>query len=133
MNLDISFGQYCEGNSIIHRMDPRAKIVAAVLYIVTVFLAKNLYAFGLLLLSVVVLVAVSRIPVRVVLKSMKPLIVTTNISYEDIKNPRSDDWARIWSRINARAIPINFSGTDKRSESAAKLRDETRRQIDNEN
>lgn len=66
-------------------------------------------------------------------KSMKPLIVTTNISYEDIKNPRSDDWARIWSRINARAIPINFSGTDKRSESAAKLRDETRRQIDNEN
>lgn len=63
-------------------------------------------------------------------KSMKPLIVTTNIPYEDIKNPRSDDWARIWSRINARAIPINFSGTDKRSESAAKLRDETRKQIE---
>ena len=63
-------------------------------------------------------------------KSMKPLIVTTNISYEDIKNPRSDDWARIWSRINARAIPINFSGTDKRSESAAKLRDEARKQIE---
>ena len=63
-------------------------------------------------------------------KSMKPLIVTTNIPYEDIRNPRSDDWARIWSRINARAIPINFSGTDKRSESAAKLRDETRRLID---
>ena len=63
-------------------------------------------------------------------KSMKPLIVTTNIPYEDIKNPRNDDWARIWSRINARAIPINFSGTDKRSESAAKLRDETRKQIE---
>ena len=75
MNLDISFGQYCEGNSVIHRMDPRAKIVAAVLYIVTVFLAKNLYAFGLLLLSVGVLVAASRIPVRVVMKSMKPLVV----------------------------------------------------------
>ena len=67
MNLDISFGQYCEGNSVIHRMDPRAKIVAAVLYIVTVFLAKNLYAFGLLLLSVVVLVAAFRISVRVVM------------------------------------------------------------------
>ncbi len=63
-------------------------------------------------------------------KSMKPLIVTTNISYDDIRNPRTDDWARIWSRINARAIPINFSGTDKRSESAAKLRDETRKQIE---
>jgi DNA replication protein DnaC len=63
-------------------------------------------------------------------KSMKPLIVTTNIPYEDIKNPRNDDWARIWSRINSRSIPINFSGTDKRSESAARLRDETRKQIE---
>lgn len=63
-------------------------------------------------------------------KSMKPLIITTNIPYEDIRNPRTDDWARIWSRINARAIPINFSGTDKRSESAAKLRDETRKLIE---
>lgn len=66
-------------------------------------------------------------------KSMKPVIVTTNITFDEIKNPKNDEWARIWSRINARAIPINFSGTDKRSEAAAKLRDETRRQIDNEN
>lgn len=63
-------------------------------------------------------------------KSMKPLIVTTNIPYDEIKNPKTDDWARIWSRINARAIPINFAGADKRSESAARLRDETRKQID---
>lgn len=75
MNLDISFGQYCEGNSLIHRLDPRAKILAAVLYIVTVFLAKNLAAFGLLLISAVVLIAVSQIPLRVVMKSMKPLII----------------------------------------------------------
>lgn len=75
MNLDISFGQYCEGNSLIHRLDPRAKIVAAVLYIVAVFLAKNLAAFGLLLISAVVLIAVSQIPLRVVMKSMKPLII----------------------------------------------------------
>ena len=63
-------------------------------------------------------------------KSMKPLIVTTNITFDEIKNPKNDEWARIWSRINARAIPINFSGTDKRSESAAKLRDEARKQIE---
>lgn len=63
-------------------------------------------------------------------KSMKPVIVTTNITFDEIKNPKNDEWARIWSRINARAIPINFSGTDKRSEAAAKLRDETRKQIE---
>lgn len=75
MNLDISFGQYCEGNSILHRMDPRAKIIAAVMYIVTVFLAKNLYSFALLAASAVVLIAVSAIPLRIVLKSMKPLVI----------------------------------------------------------
>lgn len=75
MNLDISFGQYCEGNSPIHRLDPRAKILAAILYIVTVFLAKNLFAFCLLLLSAVALILVSRIPLRIVMKSMKPLAI----------------------------------------------------------
>ena len=75
MNLDITFGQYCEGKSLLHRMDPRAKIVAAVLYIVIIFLAKNLFSFGLLLLSAVLLIAVSGVPVRTVLRGMKALTV----------------------------------------------------------
>lgn len=75
LNLDITFGQYCEGNSLLHRMDPRAKILAAILYIVIIFLAKNLFAFGLLLLSAIVLIAVSGVPFRIVLKGMKALTV----------------------------------------------------------
>ena len=75
MNLDISFGQYCEGNSLLHKMDPRAKIIAAVLYIVTVFLAKNLLSFALLTLSAIVLIVISAIPLRIILKSMKPLVI----------------------------------------------------------
>lgn len=75
MNLDISFGQYCEGNSLLHKMDPRAKIIAAVLYIVTVFLAKNLFSFALLAVSAVALIVISAIPLRIILKSMKPLVI----------------------------------------------------------
>ena len=74
MNLDITIGQYCEGDSFLHRMDPRAKIVAALLYIVVIFLAKNLFGFALLCASAVLLIAVSKIPVRIILKSMKPLM-----------------------------------------------------------
>ncbi len=74
MNLDITIGQYCEGNSILHRMDPRAKIVAAILYIVVIFLAKNLFGFALLCASSILLIAVSGIPARIILKSMKPLM-----------------------------------------------------------
>ena len=37
MKSDIAFGQYVEGNSLIHRLDPRAKIIIALLYIVVIF------------------------------------------------------------------------------------------------
>ena len=75
MNLDITFGQYCEGKSILHRLDPRAKIIASLLYIVVIFLAKNLLSFALLVASAVLLVALSGISPRIVIKSMKPLAV----------------------------------------------------------
>jgi len=73
VNLDITFGQYVEGKSILHRLDPRAKILASLLYIVIIFLAKNLWSFALLTVSAVALVALSGISPRIVIKSMKPL------------------------------------------------------------
>ena len=75
MNLDIAFGQYCEGDSVIHRMDPRAKILAVLLTIVVIFLAKTPAAFGLLAAAAVLLVALSRISPRIVLRGLKPLVV----------------------------------------------------------
>ncbi|MBQ8911526.1 MAG: energy-coupling factor transporter transmembrane protein EcfT [Clostridia bacterium] len=75
MLKDITLGQYFPGNSILHRLDPRIKILATVLLIVIVFLAKNLLGYGVLLLLTAVLVAVSGIPVKTILKSIKPLIL----------------------------------------------------------
>ena len=74
MKSDITFGQYVEGNSIIHRLDPRVKIVIALFYIVVIFLAKSVTAFALLTLSSVVLVWMTGIPPKLVLRAMKPLI-----------------------------------------------------------
>lgn len=47
-------------------------------------------------------------------KSQKPLIITTNFTMEDIKNPRNDAWARIWSRIIRNCYPLHFEGDDVR-------------------
>jgi len=80
MNLDVTFGQYCEGNSILHRLDPRAKIVASLLYIVVIFLAKNLISFALLTASAVLLVLLSGISPRIVLRSMKPLMIVISFT-----------------------------------------------------
>lgn len=74
MKSDITFGQYCEGNSLIHRLDPRAKIIIAILYIVVIFLAKSAAAFILLTLASVGFVFMTGISPKLILRSMKPLL-----------------------------------------------------------
>ena len=74
MIRDITLGQYFPGNTVLHRLDPRVKIILTVAYIVAVFLAKNLYSFALVTVSALALVAVSRISPRTILKSMKPIL-----------------------------------------------------------
>ena len=71
----IAFGQYYPANSPIHRMDPRAKVILTVLYIVCTFLCRNVLCFAAILLSAVLLCLVSRIPLRMILRSIRPLIM----------------------------------------------------------
>ena len=70
----IAFGQYYPAKSILHKLDPRMKIILALLYIVTSFLCTNVFSFLLLLLSAVFLILVSRIPMRIIYKSLKAII-----------------------------------------------------------
>ena len=75
MISDITLGQFFPGNSLIHKLDPRTKILIAVLFIVAVFLANNPAAFFLLTLITAFLILISGISMRTVLKSLKPIIV----------------------------------------------------------
>ncbi len=70
----IAFGQYFPAHSPLHRLDARIKVILTILYIVAAFLCKNVLAFAALALSALFLILLSRIPVRVVLRSIKPLI-----------------------------------------------------------
>ena len=69
-----AFGQYYPAKSVLHRLDPRTKVLAAVIYIVAAFLCKNTIAFALLLVSGFLLILISRIPMKVVLRSVRALI-----------------------------------------------------------
>lgn len=71
---NITLGQYYAVDSPIHRLDPRVKIVLALLYIVVVFLSNTVLSMALLLISALVLILLSKIPVKVVLRSIKSLI-----------------------------------------------------------
>ncbi len=74
MKADISFGQYCEGKSFLHKLDPRWKIILAIFYIVIIFLAKNIFTFALIALSAVALLALSEIKPIIILRSLRPLV-----------------------------------------------------------
>ena len=70
----VAFGQYYPTDSLIHRLDPRTKVILAVIYIVCTFLCKSLVAFSVLAFSACVLVLLSRIPLRLVLHSLRPIL-----------------------------------------------------------
>ena len=70
----ISFGQYYPAESVIHRLDPRTKVILTILYIVLTFLCKSAVAFAALVVSAILLVAVSRIPLGTVLRSLRAIL-----------------------------------------------------------
>jgi len=71
---DITLGQYFPGKSPIHRLDPRAKLVSLIVYIVALFLAEWFVTYAIMLATLVIIVAVARIKAKAMLKGMKPLI-----------------------------------------------------------
>ncbi|MEG0970680.1 MAG: energy-coupling factor transporter transmembrane component T [Acidaminococcaceae bacterium] len=73
MLTDITLGQYYPGKSIIHKLDPRTKILATLVFIIGIFLANAPCAYGLLVGFVCFVIALSRLPFLLVAKSIKPL------------------------------------------------------------
>ncbi len=74
MLKDITLGQYFPGNSPIHRLDPRTKLILLVVYIVILFVASGPVSYCLCLGFLAACIAVSKIPPKSFLRGMKPLI-----------------------------------------------------------
>ncbi len=75
MLKDITLGQYFPGNSVIHRLDPRTKLILLIAYIVVLFLAKSVLSYGLMFLVLVLTIRVSTIPPKSIVRGMKPLVM----------------------------------------------------------
>jgi len=73
MLSDITLGQFYPGNSLIHRLDPRTKIIWTLLFIITVFLAEGTFSYLFLIGLVFGIIGLSHLPVGMVLRSLKPL------------------------------------------------------------
>ncbi len=77
---DITLGQYFPGNTVVHRMDPRAKILFVVCYIVALFLAKGPVAYAVMTATLALCVLLSRIKLSVLLRSMRAVLLIVVIT-----------------------------------------------------
>ena len=74
MQRDITIGQHFPGNSLVHKFDPRLKLVLTIAYIILLFAASNPLGLTLSILFLVAMYAVAKIPFKLILKSLKPIL-----------------------------------------------------------
>ncbi len=74
MISDITLGQFFPGKSVLHKLDPRTKLILTIVFIVAVFMASNPVSFLLLFIGTALMIAVSGISFGVILRGIKPII-----------------------------------------------------------
>ena len=74
MLKDITLGQYFPGNSVVHKLDPRTKLIMVVVYIAALFLAKWFISYALMAAVLAACVAVSKVPPKSLVRGLKPVL-----------------------------------------------------------
>ncbi len=74
MFKDITLGQYYPADSVLHRMDPRFKIVLALGFIVLAFLVDTVWGYAMVAALLALAIALSRVPLRTILRGLRPLV-----------------------------------------------------------
>ena len=77
MLKDVTLGQYFPGETSVHKLDPRTKLVLVIVYIVALFLAKGAASYALVAACLLAVIGISKIHLKVIVKSLKPLLLTS--------------------------------------------------------
>ena len=73
MIRDITLGQYYPGNSWIHRLDARLKIIWTFVYIISLFFIRDFWGYLIVLANLALIIGISRVPLKFILKGLKPI------------------------------------------------------------
>lgn len=68
------FGRYVPAHSLIHRMDPRSKLIIIFLFVGIVFIANNSLTYGILVLYTFFMISLSKVPIRFIITGLKPIL-----------------------------------------------------------
>ena len=75
MIRDITLGQYYAGESVIHRLDPRIKIIGTILFIAELFIVHDFIGFAFCGAALAIIVGVSKVPPSFILRGLKPILL----------------------------------------------------------
>lgn len=81
MIRDITLGQYYPGNSYIHKLDPRVKIMATLFYIVSLFVVDDFLGFAVAFAGLAVIIAISKVPLNFILRGLKPIFLIITFTF----------------------------------------------------
>jgi len=74
MMNNLTLGQYIPGDSVVHRADPRTKIILSLVFMIVIFMLNSFWTFAAMALFILMTVIISGVPVKYTLKGLKPLI-----------------------------------------------------------
>ncbi|SHH84310.1 energy-coupling factor transport system permease protein [Clostridium collagenovorans DSM 3089] len=75
MIKDITIGQYIPGDSFVHKLDPRLKILISIIYMVDLFLMKNFIGYGLIITFLIMVVFIADLKFKYIYKGLKPIFI----------------------------------------------------------
>lgn len=81
MLKDITIGQYIPGESLLHKLDPRAKILTLILYMVALFLCNTVFTYVEVTVYTLLIIALSGVPILMLIKGLKPLWIILALTF----------------------------------------------------
>ena len=74
MLRDITLGQYYQADSVIHKLDPRVKLIATITFIISLFIVKNMAGYVIAAVFLACIIKLSKVPFRFMVKGMKAIV-----------------------------------------------------------
>lgn len=113
MLKNITLGQYFPGESFIHLMDPRAKILGTMIFIAALFLADNTIAYGIVTFFVIFCLGLSKLPARLLWRAVKPLwiIIFFTMGIHIFTTPGTPIWSYSFLTITEEGLTMGLAMT----------------------
>ena len=80
MIRDITIGQYYQADSVIHRLDPRVKLMGTLIFIISLFLGMNIWIYAFITVALAAVIVISKIPFKYMIRGLKSIVILIIIS-----------------------------------------------------